>query len=337
MTSRERVLGSLEGNLKGRVPRDLWTLPWAGLHYPNELASIEAGYPGDFVSSPGFYEEKVSIVGDAYTPGEYVDEWNCAWVNMQAGLVGEIQNPLIKEIDDLSPLVLPEELLTVDKDQVNNFCRNTDCFVLPGSFARPFERSQFLRKTENLYIDLAMGASQVHQLLDAVHGFYLREMEVWAETEVDGLFFMDDWGAQQNLLISPAMWRELFKPMYRDYIDLAHSKGKKIFMHSDGYILDILPDLIELGLDAVNSQIFCMGLENLKPFRGQICFWGEIDRQHLLPNGSVKDIENAVGEVYANLFKTGGVIAQCEFGAGADPRNVETVFQTWDSLTEGSR
>ena len=108
-------------------------------------------------------------------------------------------------------------------------------------------------------------------------------------------------------------------------------------MHSDGYIIDILPDLIEMGLDAVNSQIFCMGLENLENFRGQICFWGEIDRQHLLPDGSKKDIENAVHDVYRRLYKTGGVIAQCEFGAGANPDNVYTVFETWNKLTAAGR
>ena len=106
-------------------------------------------------------------------------------------------------------------------------------------------------------------------------------------------------------------------------------------MHSDGYIIDILPDLIELGLDAVNSQIFCMGLENLEQFSGQICFWGEIDRQHLLPNGSKSDIENAVNDVYRHLYKSGGIIAQCEFGAGANPDNVYNVFKTWDQLATG--
>ena len=57
-------------------------------------------------------------------------------------------------------------------------------------------------------------------------------------------------------------------------------------MHSDGNILKIYPQLIELGLDAINSQIFCMGVENLEPFAGKITFWGEMDRQHLLVNGS---------------------------------------------------
>ena len=71
-----------------------------------------------------------------------------------------------------------------------------------------------------------------------------------------GLMFMDDWGAQNDLLISPVRWRKLFKPLYKDYIDIVHHHDKKAFMHSDGNILRVLPDLIELGLDAINSQIF---------------------------------------------------------------------------------
>ena len=101
-------------------------------------------------------------------------------------------------------------------------------------------------------------------------------------------------------------------------------------MHSDGCILDIIPDLIELGLDAVNSQIFCMGLDKLEQFRGKITFWGEIDRQHILPEGSVEDVKNAVKQVKSSLYDNGGVIAQCEFGPGSRPENVEAVFQQWN-------
>ena len=118
----------------------------------------------------------------------------------------------------------------------------------------------------------------------------------------------------------------------KDYIDIAHSHGKKIFMHSDGYILDILPHLVELGLDAINSQIFCMGVDNLKPYRGKITFWGEIDRQYLLPNGTLDEIENAVKQVYDTLWDNGGCIAQLEFGAGANPNNVYKAFETWAKI-----
>jgi hypothetical protein len=105
-------------------------------------------------------------------------------------------------------------------------------------------------------------------------------------------------------------------------------------MHSDGHILAIYPDLIEIGVDAVNSQIFCMGVENLAPFAGRITFWGEIDRQHLLAHATPDEVEAAVHSVHTALWRKGGCIAQCEFGAGARPENVRRVFAAWDALTE---
>jgi uroporphyrinogen decarboxylase len=143
---------------------------------------------------------------------------------------------------------------------------------------------------------------------------------------------MDDWGSQRSLLIDPAVWIRVFKPLYRDYIDIARRYGKKTFMHSDGYTLPIIPQLIELGLDAINTQIFCIGLDNLARFRGQITFWGEVDRQHLLADASAAEVRQAVSQVDRTLWQGGGCIAQCEFGVGAKPQNVRAVFETWMEL-----
>lgn len=126
-------------------------------------------------------------------------------------------------------------------------------------------------------------------------------------------------------------------PLYRDYINIAHSHNKKIFMHSDGNILLIYPELIGLGLDAINSQLFCMGIENLKPFAGKITFWGEIDRQYLLPYGSADEIQAGVQKIYDNLWKNGGCIAQCEFSIGGKPKNVYKVYSAWDEISSGNR
>jgi hypothetical protein len=120
--------------------------------------------------------------------------------------------------------------------------------------------------------------------------------------------------------------------MYKDYVDIAHSHGKKIFMHSDGYTLQIIPHLIEIGLDAMNAQIFCIGVDKLAPFKGKLTFWGEIDRQHLLPYATLTEIEEAVKKVYNTLWDNGGCIAQCEFGPGAKPENVYKVFETWSKI-----
>ena len=103
-------------------------------------------------------------------------------------------------------------------------------------------------------------------------------------------------------------------------------------MHSDGYTLKIIPHLIDLGLDAFNTQIFCMGMETLKQFKGKITFWGEVDRQHLLVNATVDEVKSAVHGVYDSLWANGGCIAQCEFGVGSKPENVRAVFEAWDEV-----
>ncbi len=316
-----------------RVPRDVWILPWAGIHYPEELAQIRERFPNDIVGAPGFQRELPPTYGDQYGIGTYIDEWGCAFENVQPGVIGEVKHPLVARWEDLDKVRPPEGLLSIDVEQVNDFCQSIDCFVTAGCCPRPFERMQFLRGSENLYFDLAELPGDFFTLLERVHQFYLKELELWAKTDVDALTFMDDWGAQRSLLISPRLWRQIFKPLYKEYIDLAHRHGKFIFMHSDGYTLDIIPDLIELGLDALNAQLFTMDIDQVGArFRGKITFWGEIDRQRLLPFGTTADIDQAVRQVKEALYANGGVIAQCEFSAGAKPENVYQVFQSWEDV-----
>ncbi|MGN0980261.1 MAG: uroporphyrinogen decarboxylase family protein [Candidatus Avoscillospira sp.] len=333
MTPRELVYKTLEfENKDQRVPRQMWTLPWSEWHYGNMVQKIHRDYPDDIIGAPCVLGEKTIETGDPYRHGVSRDAWGCMVTNIHEGLIGEVREPLVQEDEweDVENVHIPREWLTFDREQVNDFCRGTDRFVTCGCCPRPFEQLQFIRKTENLYMDLVEIPENMQRFMEKMHSFYCELLEEWAKTEVDALTFMDDWGSQRSLLIDPRMWRDYFKPMYRDYIDIAKRHGKKIFMHSDGYILDILPDLADMGLDAVNSQIFCMGVENLRSLAGKLTFWGEIDRQHLLVEGTPEDIHQAVEQVRDTLWRDGGCIAQCEFGPGANPENVYAVFQAWN-------
>ena len=333
-TSRELVTETLGFRSPSRIPRQLWLLPWAERTYPSELAAIRAKYPDDIVDAPRALKTPLKTTGDEYAPGVYVDEWGCRFESRQAGIIGEVKDPIIKDWNEAASLRVPEERLTLDCPRVDAFCRSSEAFVLARTIVRPFELLQFLRGSENLYLDLTDRPAELFRLIERIHGFYRAELELWAETAVDALFCADDWGSQRALLISPALWREVFKPLYADYAAIARRHGKYFFMHSDGFIMDIFPDLIEIGVDAVNSQIFCMDVAELgRRFAGRITFWGEIDRQHLLPYGTTSDIAAAVKQAKDALFRAGGVIAQCEFGIGARPENVATVFETWDKLT----
>lgn len=333
MSSKQIVLDTLEFRKTNRVPRQLWLLPWAVSHYPESVDAIKSQFPNDINSCPLFLKQPLQTRGSLHGRGVYVDEWGCIFKNYQDGIIGQVKTPLVEDWTQIDKVRTPIERLSVDIEQVNAFCANTETFVVSGICPRPFEQLQFIRGTENLYIDLAIDDSDFKAMLKTLHNFYLSEMELWAKTNVDALFIMDDWGAQKALLISPDKWRKYFKPLYRDYSAIAHQNGKKVFMHSDGYIFDILADLIEIGVDAINSQIFCMGVEELgRRFRGQITFWGEIDRQHILPNAKTDEVAQAVKKVKHNLYDNGGCIAQCEFGLGAKPENVYTVFETWNTV-----
>lgn len=293
MTSKERVLSTLNfTNTQDRVPRQLWSLPWANEHCSEMMEQLARDFEWDFDGPDTVLKEPPATKGDAYTVGEYVDEWGCVFTNIHRGVIGEVKKPIVEdeEWNDVENIHIPEELLTFDIDQVNRSCeRKQDKFLFASCCPRPFEQLQFIRGTANLYMDLMDPSPKMLEFMKRMHDFYSRLMEKWAKTDVDALNMMDDWGSQKDLLI-------------------------------------------DLGLDAVNSQLFCMGLENLEQFRGKITFWGEIDRQHLLPEGTPADIDRAVETVYKTLWKDGGCIAQCEFGPGAKPENVYQVFKAWENI-----
>jgi len=332
ISSRELVKNTLEfKNFSGEVPIQLWYLPWAEMNHKDMFDKLNNTFDWDIVSAPGFLKKSVDLVkGDPFEIGEFIDEWGCIFENRQRGVIGEVKKPIVcdEDWDDYENVKIPYELLDLDIEKINEFVKGTDKFVL-GGMARPFERLQFIRGTENLFADLMFMPDNMKKFIEKMHKFDCDNLEMWAKTDVDALAFMDDWGAQRSLLINPKIWLEVFRPLYKDYIDIAKRHNKKIFMHSDGYILDIIPHLIELGLDAINSQIFCMGIDELAQFKGKITFWGEIDRQNLLPSGSKEDIIKAVRDVREALWDNGGLIGECEFGLGANPDNVYTVFEEW--------
>jgi hypothetical protein len=333
MTSRELVRRTLEFASPPLVPRQIWILPWAEDRHPTEVARLRAEFPDDIVASPALYHSPLPVVGSRYEKGVYVDEWGCRFTNIHGGVIGIVREPLIRDWSDLDRFQTPEAPLAVDEAAVNAFCCGTEQFVLAGTLVRPFERLTFIRTMELALMDLLRQPPPLFDLLGRIHAHYLKEVEGWARTDVDAIVLMDDWGMQNRMLVAPDVFRRIFKPFYREYCEIARRYGKYVFMHSDGCIIDIIDDLIEIGVDALNSQIACMGAIELgRRFAGRITFWGEMDRQHLLPFGTIEDVRRAVREAWQNLNANGGVIAQCEFGPGAKPENVFEVFRTWNEI-----
>jgi hypothetical protein len=179
--------------------------------------------------------------------------------------------------------------------------------------------------------DLVSGEVDIRRLLATLHDFSCRELQLWAGTAVDGVVFMDHWGSQAGLLVPPDVFRDLFRPLYREYCEILHAHDKYAFFHSDGDISEIFGDLVEVGIDAIHSQLFSMDLEALaQQYCGQVTFWGEIDRKVVLPLGRPDQVRAAVRRLQRILdFGRGGIIAQCEWAAGVPFKNIAAVFEQW--------
>jgi uroporphyrinogen decarboxylase len=332
MTPRELMIRTLRFQSTPRVARDLWTLPWAEKWFPEELAAIRRDFPSDIAYPAIVFPPCNGQRGDPCAVGTFIDEWGCEFINLQEGVIGEVKRPLVQDYEhDLDKVRPPWEWAKTSLDDVHRFCEETDKFVGSVLCFRLFERLQFLRGTENLYVDLLEQPAGLLKMVERVHEFNLAMIDVWAKTPVDFILGMDDWGSQRSLLINPRLWRESFKPRYAEYVQRIKAAGKFAFFHSDGCIFDIYEDLIEIGFDAVNSQLFCMDIEEIgRRFKGRLTFWGEIDRQHILPSPRVEDAREAVRRVARALYDgQGGVIAQCEFGAGARPESIRAMFEQW--------
>jgi uroporphyrinogen decarboxylase len=331
-TGRERVRAALTFSHPDRVPRDLWALPYVSLFQKDEFDALVGEYPLDIGASqisPGWNNQAVAITS---TVGHYADDWGSIWHVGEPGVIGEVKEPALVDWSRLKTFQPPWHLVR-DRDlsHANRACETGDRFMLSDVTARPFERLQFLRGSENVFIDIAYGTAELRQLLQMVHEFYLEDIRSWCQSNVDGIVFMDDWGSNDHLLINPKTWRELFKPLYKGYCELIHAAGKYAFFHTDGHTEAIFADLIEVGIDAINSQLFTMDIEKIaSQYKGKVTFWGEIDRQHVLPFGTVEEVREAVIRVRRVLDDgAGGVIAQCEWGKNNPRENIAEVFHAW--------
>jgi uroporphyrinogen decarboxylase len=173
-----------------------------------------------------------------------------------------------------------------------------------------FERAHFLRGLTDLLADLHLNPLFVHDLLDNILKFLLGNVSQLVALGVDGIFLSDDYGHQHSLLMSPDHWREFIKPRLRELFARIRSEGLFTFLHSCGNISEIIPDLIEVGLDVLHPvQPEAMDITSLKAKYGdKLAFYGGISTQRTLPRGTPEEVEEEVRRTVKFMAKGGGYI-----------------------------
>lgn len=327
--SRRKIVElTLNFERPGRIPRQLWmSCDRDKLKKTPRWRKFRLEFPDDLVFCPPFPcpEKNQKLKKN----NQLIYEWDSIFQKKPSQGGDFLISSTIKPWPDLKNWPAPESLLKINKDKVNAFCRSTDRFVLAGTWIRLFEQLQFLRGPKELFLDLKTQPPEFFEWLRQVHEFNLKILENWAQTEIDGLCLMDDWGGQKSLFISPALFRQLFKPLYQEYAAIAQKYHKYLFLHSDGYIIDLLPDFIEIGIKAINCQVRLMEPKKLASFRGQITFWGSSDLPAFFSQAKPKEIVNYCQEIYECLWANGGFIAQIEATAEIKISALRAYFAFW--------
>ena len=180
-------------------------------------------------------------------------------------------------------------------------------FVAPNIGWALFERAWSLRGFENVLLELALDPGYIGELLDRIVEIRLVVIERYLELGVDGGYFGDDYGAQVSTLFSPTTWRALIKPRLARLFAPFLERGLPVLMHSDGDIAPIVPDLVEIGLTALNpvqpEVIDHAWLQ--REFGGRLAFYGGVSTQTVLPSGTPEEVKAATRRCVADLAPNG--------------------------------
>ncbi|MGD9346032.1 MAG: uroporphyrinogen decarboxylase family protein [Candidatus Aminicenantes bacterium] len=196
---------------------------------------------------------------------------------------------------------------------------STDRAIIGLFGGNMFEVPQMLYRMDNYLMALRLYSEAVMRLSEKLCGIYLKNLEKWLGAVgpyIDIVMFGDDLGAQTGPLISPEMYRRFFKPFHQKLWSRAKELADvKVQLHCCGGVRELLPDLIDAGLDAINPvQFNCAGMDTseLKEnFGKDLTFWGGgCDTRDILPNASPEIVRKHVHEQVANLSPGGGFVFQ---------------------------
>jgi uroporphyrinogen decarboxylase len=241
------------------------------------------------------------------------------------------------------PLAEGEAGLRFLAEQARKFRAGTERAVVALFGGNLLESGQALYGNDRFLMLLASNPAEAHSFLDRLVELHLADLERFLSAVgacIDVIVFGDDLGMQTGPQISPRMYREFFKPRHRMLWQRSKKlSDAKVMLHCCGGVRELLPDLIDAGLDAINPvQISCRGMDAhcLKAeFGKDIVFWGGgADTRTVLPHGSPAEVRSHVREQIAALAPDGGFVFQQVHNILADvpPANIAAMFAAARSL-----
>lgn len=377
MEPRERVLVALDHKEADRVPRDLAGTRYSSIHaeayarlrpamglpdaeirivdttqglahvhddlldrFGADVALVSPGPPSTY---------RREVVDD----GEYerfVDEWGVVRARPRGGLYYESSSAPLKgaiSAADVAAFAWPDPRdpgrFTGMAERARHIRDVEHRAVFVGSLCAGVTEMHFrLRGYEDGYMDLAADPALARQLMEKIAqvklGYWEKVLDEIGDV-IDIAAEADDLGAQHAPLFSPRTYREIVKPLHAELISYIKSRSRaRFFLHSCGAIRDLIPDLIEIGVDCLNPvQVSADGMETagLKAeFGKDITFWGgSVDPQVVLARGTPEQVAAEVRRRIGDLKPGGGFVFASVHNIQAHVP-VENILAMWDALEE---
>ena len=319
MTPRERVLAALNHEPTDRVPCDVTHGQFMPdlerrmrLHFSvndTEAINVALGIDARWIK-PVYRRPPESPLGQEQV----------TWFGTTDGLLSYADGLGLRPLRDVGTIAEVERFFWPDPDWFDYEAAATlaaqySRYALVGGYWNPvFCRICDLCGMEHALMLLLDRPAVVEAMIEHITafnlGYYQRLFD--AAPDIDILFVGDDAAGQQGLLISRQVWCRYFNGPLRRIFDLAHQRGKRVMFHICGAARELIPDLLDIGLDVLEPvQTSATGMdpgELKKEFGRSLSFWGGIDIQHTLPFGTEEEVRAAARERIEVLGEGGGYV-----------------------------
>lgn len=309
--------------------------------YRERLAAVIEKHP--FIFGPKIINKRRNydgLISEWHQVGLHSDNWGCTWEVVHEGYEGQVIKHPLEEWGALAAYRFPDPLEFTERGRrtswrlakLGSWLAKRAGILFSGNGERLFDRLYFLRGFDNLMRDIASDNPHLTTLINRFVDHELVLVKKWLSVGVDQVSFHTDIGMQDRLMISPRSFRKHIKPMYAAIFAPCKEAGIPVYLSSDGYLLDIVDDLVEVGVRTHDPQQRANTLEGIqKHYKGKMCIDLDLDRQgfpFMSPDGIKAMIARAAGMLNT---PEGGFMMKAEIGDPNIPlENIEAICDAFE-------
>ena len=326
--NRQAHIASMRFESPEFIPCTFGFYPAAAHKYRDRIPVFYRRHP--WIHDPG----KMEIPANLRAGAEYVDDWGCRWRTIENGIEGQVIGHPVADWSALDAFTPPK--VAVDAAGVAagyEETRRRGNLYTSGGGGNFFERLHYLRGYENLLMDMPGDTPELLVLINKLVQQKIETVQAYLKLDPDLMFFFDDLGVQDRLMMSPAAFRKYLKPAYAQIFACGVKHGVINAMHSDGIIIEIMDDLKECGLHSINLQGDLIGVDYLaEKWKGKIHLWWNLDMQHVLPHAPSSQIDGYIGNIVKKIsLPEGGLALSASIMPDVPWENVEALIEAMET------